>query len=141
MNSAVDKRENISVPSKLSLAYYSRTRQTERFMEKVLEQIQIDVHRIKDEPLEINNSYVLITPTYDFGEVPAPVETFLENETNQNNLIAVMSSGNRNWGTNFAIAGDTISKRFNVELIGKYELAGNMVDVNKLVDYIKGRVM
>ena len=42
MNSAVDKRESISVPSKLSLAYYSRTRQTERFMEKVLEQIQID---------------------------------------------------------------------------------------------------
>lgn len=52
-------------------------------------------------------------------------------------MIAVMSTGNRNWGQNFAKSGETISNNYNVELIGKIEMMGTKLDVEKLVNYIK----
>lgn len=117
----------------LTIVYYSKTKQTEKFVSKLLEVIDIQSIKIQDE-LIVDTPFILLTPTYFFGEVPKEVTEFLHH--NHNNLVAVMSSGNRNWGGNFAKSGETISKEYNVELIGKYELAGNNQDIERLVSYI-----
>lgn len=117
----------------LTIVYYTKTKQTEKFVSKLLEAIDIQSIKIQDE-LIVDTPFILLTPTYFFGEVPKEVTEFLHH--NRNNLVAVMSSGNRNWGGNFAKSGETISKEYNVELIGKYELAGNNQDVERLVSYI-----
>ena len=118
----------------LTIVYYTKTKQTEKFVSKLLEAIDIQSIKIQDE-LIVDTPFILLTPTYFFGEVPKEVTEFLHH--NHNNLVAVMSSGNKNWGGNFAKSGETISKEYNVELIGKYELAGNNQDVERLVSYIK----
>lgn len=118
----------------LTIVYYTKTKQTEKFVSKLLEAIDIQSIKIQDE-LIVDTPFILLTPTYFFGEVPKEVTEFLHH--NHNNLVAVMSSGNRNWGGNFAKSGETISKEYNVELIGKYELAGNNQDIERLVSYIK----
>lgn len=117
----------------LTIVYYTKTKQTEKFVSKLLEAIDIQSIKIQDE-LIVDTPFILLTPTYFFGEVPKEVSEFLHH--NHNNLVAVMSSGNRNWGGNFAKSGETISKEYNVELIGKYELAGNNQDIERLVSYI-----
>lgn len=117
----------------LTIVYYSKTKQTEKFVSKLLEAIDIQSIKIQDE-LIVDTPFILLTPTYFFGEVPKEVTEFLHH--NHINLVAVMSSGNRNWGGNFAKSGETISKEYNVELIGKYELAGNNQDIERLVSYI-----
>lgn len=120
--------------SPIHLVYYSQTGQTERFIEKVLEKVNIQTIKIEKDMM-IDTKYILLTPTYMFGEVPEEVVKFLSN--NSENMLAVMSSGNRNWGSNFAKAGDIISSYYKVELIGKYELAGTNKDVDTLVNYIE----
>ncbi|UXU70541.1 class Ib ribonucleoside-diphosphate reductase assembly flavoprotein NrdI [Mammaliicoccus sciuri] len=85
-----------------------------------------------------SGKYILITPTYNFGEVPEEVNAFLENHNKD--MIAVMSAGNRNWGQNFAKSGETISKKYNVELIGKFEMMGTQSDVEVLKVYIKDKI-
>lgn len=117
----------------LTIVYYTKTKQTEKFVSKLLEAIDIQSIKIQEE-LIVDTPFILLTPTYFFGEVPKEVTEFLHH--NHNNLVAVMSSGNRNWGGNFAKSGETISREYNVELIGKYELAGNNQDVERLVSYI-----
>lgn len=117
----------------LTIVYYTKTKQTKKFVSKLLEAIDIQSIKIQDE-LIVDTPFILLTPTYFFGEVPKEVTEFLHH--NHNNLVAVMSSGNRNWGGNFAKSGETISKEYNVELIGKYELAGNNQDIERLVSYI-----
>lgn len=117
----------------LTIVYYTKTKQTEKFVSKLLEAIDIQSIKIQEE-LIVDTPFILLTPTYFFGEVPKEVTEFLHH--NHNNLVAVMSSGNRNWGGNFAKSGETISKEYNVELIGKYELAGNNQDIERLVSYI-----
>lgn len=116
------------------VVYYTYTGKTEVFAK------ELRAHGIRtlniDEDSVVNEPFILVTPTYSFGEVPKTVLAFLDN--NSDNLKAVMSSGNRNWGGNFAIAGDIVSETYGVHLIGKFEMNGNKNDVEKLVSYIKG---
>lgn len=74
----------------------------------------------------IKDPYILITPTVGFGQIPETVQHFLE--INHIYLKGVISSGNRNWGPNFALAGDIISKSYNVPVLMKIELLGNKQD-------------
>ncbi len=120
--------------SGLYLVYFSKTGQTERFIKKVKEHIEIPTMRIEEDTI-LSNKYILLTPTYFFGQVPDEVSHFLN--INSEKMIAVMSSGNRNWGGDFAKSGELISQAFNVPLIGKYELSGTEQDVQILVNYIE----
>ena len=59
--------------------------------------------------------------------MPKEVQSFLE--VNHHNLHAVAASGNRNWGQNFAKAGRTISEKYHVPLLMKFEVQGSNKDV------------
>lgn len=111
----------------MQLFYYSRTNNTKRFINKL--ESDIDCFNINEAyPQE---SFILITPTYNFGQIPEEVEEFLENYGS--NMVGVISCGNRNWGAAFGQAGNKISDRYDVPLLHKIELSGNKKD-KEIVD-------
>lgn len=117
---------------KTKIIYFTVTGNIDKFIKK----LNHDNVELITDGLKVSEPFVLITGTINFGEVPKEVKKFL-NENHQH-LIAVAGSGNRNWGRNFAIAGDIISKRFNVPLILKFELSGNTHDVENFITGVEG---
>lgn len=114
----------------MKIVFFSKTHNTERFIEKVgfeslegLEAVKGYENDIYQEP------FILITYTTGFGEVPKEVKKFVNH--NKDFIQGVVSSGNRNWGTLFGAAGDEIAQRCNVPLLMKFELAGTLLEVNK----------
>lgn len=59
----------------LTIVYYSKTKQTEKFVSKLLNEIDIEAIKIHD-GLVIETPFILLTPTYFFGEVPKEVTEF-----------------------------------------------------------------
>lgn len=115
----------------MRIVYYSFTNNTKAFVEKYFE----DYDPMSIEEGSANCPYLLITPTYDFGQIPAVVEEWLED--NHQHMVGVVSNGNRNWGDMYARAGDLISDSYNVPLILKIELRGNEEDSKIIKEWIK----
>ena len=113
----------------MQLFYYSRTRNTKRFIDK----LESDIDSFSITEAHPQGSFILITPTYNFGQIPEEVAEFLENYSS--NMVGVISCGNRNWGQAFGQAGNKISDRYDVPLLHKIELSGNKKD-KEIVDNI-----
>jgi protein involved in ribonucleotide reduction len=125
------------------IVYFSNvTRNTERFVEKIEagKKYRIPL-KPKDEPqIEINEPYILITPTYGDhegrGMVPHQVRKFLNYKNNSQNIKGVISSGNRNFGSHYGVAGEIISHKFKIPHLHKFELAGETEDIVKVKNMI-----
>ncbi|QQD84087.1 MULTISPECIES: class Ib ribonucleoside-diphosphate reductase assembly flavoprotein NrdI [Jeotgalicoccus] len=107
------------------IAYYSMTGNIRRFLNGIdipdtYELYQITADNVSE---KIGDRFILVTPTYGFGAVPDIVSNFLK--VNAEKMFAVVSSGNRNWGRNYARAGEYISDDYNVPLLMKFELHGS----------------
>lgn len=109
------------------IVYYSKTHNTERFVKK------LETESVEISNYDGNRNFILITPTYFFGQVPQEVNDFLE--LYADNMVGVISSGNRNWGENYGKAGERISSSYNVPLLHKIELSGTKKDID-IVDNI-----
>lgn len=115
------------------IVYFStKSRNTHRFVTKLgIQSIEIQ-HEPKND-LFVDEPFVLVTPTYGGGyakgAVPPAVIRFLNEESNRNKLIGVVSTGNRNFGNAFCQAGSIISEKCNVPNIASIELFGNKEDV------------
>lgn len=103
----------------MKIYYYSMTGNTKSFLKRS----KFDNYENINSVEEVNEPFIIATGTVKYGEVPLPVINFLEN--NSQYLRGVISSGNRNWGENFAKAGDVIAEKYNVPLIMKFELRGS----------------
>jgi protein involved in ribonucleotide reduction len=122
----------------LDIVYFSNiTENTHRYVMKIDAQGGA-VHRI---PIKgefehcLLNSYILIVPTYGDkgrGHLPHQVLKFLNTEEFRKMCVGVVAAGNRNFGKEYGIAGDIISKKLHIPLIQKIELAGDPDDVEKL---------
>ncbi|AKK09584.1 class Ib ribonucleoside-diphosphate reductase assembly flavoprotein NrdI [Corynebacterium testudinoris] len=125
----------------LVVYFSSATENTRRFVDK----LGLPAQRIPllkaEEPLVVDEPYVLICPTYGGGAsisnqnsrpVPVQVIRFLNNEHNRSLIRAVVSSGNTNFGTDFGVAGEVISKKCQVPYVYRFELLGNDEDVEIL---------
>ncbi|PTE73509.1 class Ib ribonucleoside-diphosphate reductase assembly flavoprotein NrdI [Staphylococcus devriesei] len=110
----------------MKVVYFSFSGNVRRFIKRseLTDVMEITKDNCKD---IINEPYILVTGTIGFGEVPQEVQSFLE--VNHLNLRAVAASGNRNWGQNFAKAGQTISESYDVPLLMKFEVQGTNKDV------------
>ena len=106
------------------IVYDSMTGNVQRFVDK-LNTNSVKLHN----DLIVNEPYILVTYTIGFGEIPESTYNFLKH--NSKYLIAVASSGNMNWGSNYGKAADKIANNFNVPLIMKFELSGTNEDINK----------
>jgi protein involved in ribonucleotide reduction len=89
--------------------------------------------RVRDE--DITEPYILVTYTIGFGDIPQTTKRFLER--NHHNLVAVASSGNKNWGDNFGKAADKIAQKYNVPIILKFELSGTAHDTNTFIQEVE----
>ena len=106
------------------IVYDSMTGNVQRFVDK----LNLTTTRLRDE-LIVGEPYILVTYTIGFGEVPESTIKFLE--SNHKYLLAVASSGNMNWGSNFGKAADKIANKFNVPVLMKFELSGTSKDIDK----------
>lgn len=128
----------------LVVYFSSVTENTHRFVEKLgLPSARIPLHR-NDDPLIVDEPYVLICPTYGGGAsmnggdtlnhqnsrpVPVQVIRFLNNKHNRDLIRAVVAGGNSNFGSDFGLAGEIIAKKCHVPYVYRFELMGNSEDV------------
>lgn len=107
----------------MKILYFSFTGNCRRFAEKLGEAQPMKEHTGSYEPL------VLVFPTIGFGNVPNPVMSFVKKHHHQ--LLLVVSSGNRNWGPNFANGAKIITQEFGIPS-DTIELAGTPDDVERI---------
>ena len=122
----------------LVVYFSSATENTRRFVDKLgLPSARIPLYK-NDEPLIVNEPYVLVCPTYGGGAsishensrpVPKQVIRFLNNEHTRGLIRAVISGGNSNFGADFGKAGDVISAKCKVPYVYRFELMGSDEDV------------
>lgn len=104
------------------IAYDSKTGNVKRFIARLnLPAVQIE------EQMTVNEPFMLVTYTTGFGQIPDRVNAFLKRNFHQ--MRGVAASGNRNWGANFARSADLIAEKYQVPVIGKFELSGNRQDI------------
>ncbi|MGK6350102.1 class Ib ribonucleoside-diphosphate reductase assembly flavoprotein NrdI [Parapedobacter sp. DT-150] len=113
--------------------YDSKTGNVERFMRKVSELTGWTTIPIQPD-MEVAHEGHLVTFTTRFGEVPDTTKRFLQQAHTY--LLSVSSSGNRNWGRNFAMAGDKIATEYGIPLALKFELSGTNEDINEFIAII-----
>ena len=106
---------------------------THRFVEKLgLGAKRIPLYA-KDEPLVVDEPYVLIVPTYGGGPdtkaVPKQVIRFLNDEHNRGLCRGVIAAGNTNFGEAYGLAGNIIAKKLQVPYLYRFELFGTPDDV------------
>lgn len=116
------------------LVYFSSVSgNTDRFVKKLGRPAQRIPLRSTDEPLVVDEPFVLILPTYGGGPetraVPKQVIRFLNDERNRMNLRGVIAAGNTNFGDAYGIAGDIIAKKCHVPHLYRFELFGTTDDV------------
>jgi len=113
------------------LYYDSLTGNTKRFVEKVQKQ-RPDWEIVKIKPKEtIERPGHLITFTIGLGNIPLTTTVFVKN--NKDKILSVSSTGNRNWGENFGLAADKISKHYKIPLLMKIEMSGFQNDVEDFI--------
>src|SRR5690606_29371320 len=114
--------------------YDSKTGNVERFVQKITSLINWKAVKIQPD-MKITHPGHLITFTTRFGEVPETTLSFMQQAGAL--VRSVSSSGNRNWGRNFAVAGNKLSERYELPLLLKFELSGTMEDVKQFINLIK----
>ena len=125
-----------------AVVYFSSASQnTARFIARCrLQDEGINVYRIPllptDSPLEVNEPYIIVVPTYGGGAankaVPIQVKHFLNNPENRKHARAVIASGNATFGEAFCEAGYIIAAKCKIPFIYYFELLGTEEDVRKV---------
>ena len=121
-----------------SIVYFSNySGNTKRFVEKLDEDsIRIPINQKDTDPIIVTQRYVLFVPTYGGGSeksaIPRQVKTFLNVESNRNNLVAVVGLGNTNFGEDYCKAAEMIADKTGVPILGRVEIFGTEEDVNTI---------
>ncbi|MEE3360638.1 MAG: class Ib ribonucleoside-diphosphate reductase assembly flavoprotein NrdI [Pseudomonadota bacterium] len=122
-----------------ALVYFSsRSGNTARFVER----LELPAFRIPRDPEGVmpapTTPFVLVTPTFADGEgrgaVPKQVIRFLNAPERRAGLRGVIAGGNRNFGATYALAGEVISRKCNVPVLYRFELAGTDTDIARVKD-------
>lgn len=122
-----------------NLVYFSSVSgNTERFIEKLgRPAARIPLHA-SDEPLRVEEPYVLVVPTYGGGDgkgaVPKQVIKFLNDPHNRSLIRGVIAAGNTNFGTAYGLAGDIIAAKTGVPHLYRFEVFGTPDDVRAVND-------
>lgn len=103
---------------------------TRRFVEKL--GIPATAVALRGPQPEMDETFVLMTPSYGGGELPRQVEVFLKAGRNASLVRGVIGAGNTNFGEDYCKAAKHIAERFNVPLLYKFELTGTPEDVNRV---------
>lgn len=118
----------------VDLVYFSSASgNTHRFIEKLGRPAARIPLYAREEPLLVDEPFVLVVPTYGGGPetkaVPKQVIRFLNDERNRRHLRGVIAAGNTNFGDAYGIAGDIIARKCEVPHLYRFELFGTPDDV------------
>jgi protein involved in ribonucleotide reduction len=125
------------------IVYFSNySGNTKRFVEKLdIPAIRIPVKWDADRPLVVDSEYILIVPTYGGGAdshaVPKSVIKFLNIGENRKLAVAIVGTGNTNFGAHYCLAADTISAKLNIPVIARVELLGTNEDIELVTERIQ----
>ncbi|MDE2408980.1 MAG: class Ib ribonucleoside-diphosphate reductase assembly flavoprotein NrdI [Actinomycetales bacterium] len=117
------------------IVYFSSTSEnTKRFVDKLgLVSRRIPLLTKDVEGFHISTPSVLVLPTYGGGEdkraVPIQVIKFLNDPVNRSLIVGVIATGNTNFGTTYAVAGDIVSAKLQVPLLYRVEILGTPNDI------------
>ncbi len=114
--------------------YDSKTGNVQRFMEKIKAERHWHIEKINSD-MHIDHPGHLVTFTTRIGEIPESTMKFLQ--SNADRIQTISSSGNRNWGKNFAVAADRVSGAFGIPITLKFELSGTRTDVSSFINAIE----
>lgn len=115
------------------IVYDSLTGQAKKFAEKLnLKTCDINHYEMSSDDV------LLVTRTFNFGEIPKATESFLNQFAKM--VKGVCVSGNRNWGTNYGAAGDKIKDKYQIPLVLKFEASGFDRDVELVKKWIKDQI-
>ncbi|UBH04629.1 protein NrdI [Leucobacter sp. Psy1] len=118
----------------VDLVYFSSASgNTHRFIEKLGRPAARIPLYPREDPLLVDEPFVLVVPTYGGGPetkaVPKQVIRFLNDERNRRHLRGVIAAGNTNFGDAYGIAGDIIARKCGVPHLYRFELFGTPDDV------------
>lgn len=120
----------------LHIVYFSNvTNNTARFVDKLEWGSSTRIPIKGDFEEELPHSYVLFVPSYgtsDTGHVPPQVRKFLKNPEHRKKCVGIIGTGNRNFGEEYAMAGDVVAEKLGVPMLYRLELAGTETDVTKV---------
>ncbi len=106
--------------------YASRTGNVASLIAK----LGLDATQISDGNEKVTKDYVLFTYTDGYGDIPAEVDAFLQN--NGTHIKGVVCSGDPSYGDAFCGAGERISQIYSVSLLRKVEMDGTDEDVQAI---------
>jgi len=116
----------------------TKTGNVRRFVEKLISVNSsikaININDINDLS-ECSEAGHLITFTTGSGFVPVTTSYFMERYHDL--ILSVSSSGNRNWGRNFALSASILSAQFDKPILHRFELSGTESDILFFLDHIK----
>lgn len=118
--------------------YSTKTGNTARLLESSgLSGLRIP--KVNEDPLPlVDQPFVLVTPSFGDatgkGAVPKAVIRFLNDPMQRQWLRGVIGCGDRNFGSNFAQAGEIIARKCNVPLLHRVEMSGTASDWVRLQD-------
>lgn len=136
------------------IVYFSSvTENTHRFASKLdVDTFRIPVKIDKQNIPVFDKDYILICPTYGGGvsmghtivnqkknsrPVPPQVRAFLSVPENKKHLMGVIATGNINFGADYCVAGEVISRRFGVPYLYRFEMMGSERDVDKVHEILR----
>lgn len=114
----------------MKYVYASRTGN----VESIVERLEIEALKIESGQETMKEDYILFTYSDGYGDVPAEVETFLDD--NHEWLRGVIVSGDESYGEAFCQAGELISTQYDVPCLYKVNNDGTDEDIEKIKDLI-----
>ena len=115
----------------MKFVYASRTGNVESIVERLG---LSDSLKIETGSESCDQDFILFTYTDGYGDVPAEVEDFLND--NGSLLKGVIVSGDLGYGEAYCQAGDTISVQYQVPCLYKVENEGTDEDIVKMTEII-----
>ena len=117
-----------------NLVYFStKSGNTHRFIQKLGFNAQRLPLNRQEATLQVEQPYILITPTYGGGyaqgAVPKQVIRFLNDKHNRGLIRGVIAAGNTNFGEAYGMAGQIIAEKCQVPFLYRFELFGTDEDV------------
>lgn len=137
---------------KIEIRYSSVSGNTKSFIEKLQSVSDVPIHALpigEETDFDIERKpYIAIVPTYLTGgtgtgpnvreEFTWGLRDYIEYGRNQDKLLGIIGSGNRNFNEQYALTAKRYANDFNVPLLYTYELRGTLSDVETTLQILKG---